>query len=118
MIQDGSRKRTATSIVVRDPFSFAQLLNAPIQINRGAVLKSCESMMVAGSVKLACFIGLQACRGELRMMYWMPQTTKSDTKLRDAVSVASDAIWVACCLLLSLHRKDASRITHIFREVC
>jgi hypothetical protein len=27
------------------PFSFAQLLNAPIQINRGAVLKSCESMM-------------------------------------------------------------------------
>jgi hypothetical protein len=46
MIQDGSRKRPATSIVVRESFFiFAQLLNAPIQINRGAVLKSCESMM-------------------------------------------------------------------------
>jgi hypothetical protein len=37
------------------PFSFAPLLNAPIQINRGAVLKSCESMMVACSVNLALF---------------------------------------------------------------
>jgi hypothetical protein len=97
------------------PVTFVQLLNAPIQVNRGAVLKSCESMMVACSVNLACFTGLQACRGELRMMCGIPQSTKSDTKLRDVVSVVSDAIGMACCLLLSLHRNDASRITH--REV-
>jgi hypothetical protein len=100
------------------PVSFAQLLNAPIQINHGAALKSCESMMVARSVNLACCTGLQACCGEFWMMYGIPQSTKSDTKLREAVSVESDAIGVACCLLLSFHRRDASRITHIFREVC
>jgi hypothetical protein len=52
------------------------------------------------------------------MMYGMAQSTKFDTKLRGAVSAERDAIWVACCLLVSFHRKDASRITHIFREVC
>jgi hypothetical protein len=49
----------------------------------------------------------------------MPQSTKSHSNLRTAMSVISDAnCWVAWRLLLSFYRNDASRITHIFREVC
>jgi len=62
MIQDGSRKRPATSIVVRESFFiFAQLLNAPIQINRVAVPKMREFVKATCSVNLVGFKGLQAC---------------------------------------------------------
>lgn len=52
------------------------------------------------------------------MMYGMPHSTKSDTELRAAMSAISDAIWVACRLLVSFHSNDAPWITHVFREVC
>jgi hypothetical protein len=42
-------------------FSFAQLLNAPIQINRVAVPKLREFVKATCSVNLVGFKGLQAC---------------------------------------------------------
>ena len=51
------------------------------------------------------------------MEYGVPQVTNPDTDWCAAMSVLGDAIWMACRLLTSFHCNDASRITHIFRDV-
>lgn len=52
------------------------------------------------------------------MMYGMPQSTESDNELRTTMSAISDAIWVACRLLVSFHSNDASWITHVSQDGC
>jgi hypothetical protein len=95
MIQDGSRKRPTTSIVVRESFFFATVkcTDSDQSCCGAQVVKICASHLFS-----LIWLVLKGYKhaAESLMMYGMPQLAMSDTKLRTAMSVISDVnCWVA-----------------------